>query len=68
VDWSYADGVSRQVTAAFGGRDVYNALLYIVDKEVRLSAKAVDTVYKSVLGREMGVPIEYDRSTRRFTY
>jgi hypothetical protein len=68
VDWRYADGVSRQVTAAFGGRDVYNALLYIVDKEVRLSAKAVDTVYKSVLGREMGVPIEYDRSTRRFTY
>ena len=68
VDWRHADGVARQVTAAFGGRDVYNALLYIVDKEVRLSAKAVDTVYKSVLGREMGVPIEYDRSTRRFTY
>jgi hypothetical protein len=68
VDWRHVDGVARQVAAAFGGRDVYNALLYIVDKEVRLSAKAVDTVYKSVLGRELGVPIEYDRSTRRFTY
>ena len=68
VDWRHADGVARQMTAAFGGRDVYNALLYIVDKEVRLSAKAVDTVYRSVLGRELGVPIEYDRSTRRFTY
>jgi len=68
VDWKHADGVARQVTAAFGGRDVYNALLYVVDKEVRLSAKAVDTVYKSVLGMELGVPIEYDRSTRRFTY
>jgi hypothetical protein len=68
VDWRHADGAARQITAAFGGRDVYNALLYIVDKEVRLSAKAVDTVYRSVLGRELGVPIEYDRSTRRFTY
>ena len=47
---------------------MYNALLYVVDKEVRLSARAVDTVYKSVLGRELGVSIEYDRSTRRFTY
>lgn len=68
VDWRHADGAARQITAAFGGRDVYNALLYIVDKEVRLSAKAVDTVYRSVLGSELGVPIEYDRSTRRFTY
>jgi len=68
VDWRHAEGVARQIAAAFGGRDVYNALLYVVDKEVRLSAKAVDTVYKSVLGRELGVPIEYDRSTRRFTY
>jgi len=68
VDWRHAEGVARQMAAAFGGRDVYNALLYIVDKEVRLSAKAVDTVYKSVLGSELGVHIEYDRSTRRFTY
>ena len=68
VNWRHADGAARQMAAAFGGRDVYNALLYIVDKEVRLSAKAVDTVYRSVLGSELGVPIEYDRSTRRFTY
>jgi len=68
VDWRHTDGAARQMAAAFGGRDVYNALLYIVDKEVRLSAKAVDTVYRSVLGSELGVPIEYDRSTRRFTY
>ena len=52
----------------FGGREVYNALLYIVDTEVRLSNKAVDTVYKSVLGKEMGVTLDYDRSSRRFTF
>ena len=34
---------------------MYNALLYIVDREVRLGGKAVDTVYKSVLGKEMGL-------------
>ncbi len=58
--------VVQQITSDFGGRDVYNALLYIVDKEVRLGVKTVDTVYKSVLGKELGFPIEYDRSTRRF--
>jgi len=68
IEARHVDGVVRQIVEAFGGRDVYNALLYVVDKEVRLSARAVDTVYKSVLGRELGVPIEYDRSTRRFTY
>lgn len=58
--------VAKQLIADFGGRDVYNALLYVVDREVRLGVKAVDTVYKSVLGQELGVPIEYDRSSRRF--
>ena len=59
--------VAQQVTSDFGGRDVYNALLYIVDHEVKLGVKTVDTVYKSVLGKELGFPIEYDRSTRRFS-
>ena len=57
-----------QIESDFGGRDVYNALLYIVDREVRLGGKAVDTVYKSVLGKEMGIPLDYDRSSRRFTF
>ncbi len=57
-----------QIESDFGGRDVYNALLYIVDREVRLGGKAVDTVYKSVLGKEMGVTLDYDRSSRRFTF
>ncbi len=58
--------VAQQITSDFGGRDVYNALLYIVDREVRLGVKTVDSVYKSVLGKELGFPIEYDRATRRF--
>jgi hypothetical protein len=58
--------VAAQLVEDFGGRDVYNALLYIVDREVRLGAKSVDQVYRSILSRELGIPIEYDRSSRRF--
>lgn len=67
IDPNRVEKVTQQLTSDFGGRDVYNALLYIVDREVRLGGRAVDTIYKSVLGKELGFPIEYDRSTRRFT-
>ena len=66
IDPEKVKEVAQQLTSDFGGRDVYNALLYIVDREVRLGGKTVDSVYKSVLGKELGFPIEYDRSTRRF--
>jgi len=56
-----------QLVSDFGGRDVYNALLYVVDREVRLGGSQVDGVYKSLLSSQLGRPIEYDRSTRRFT-
>ncbi len=68
VDPELVSNVTRQIASDFGGRDVYNALLYVVDKEVRLSGKIVDTVYKSVLAEELGVPLNYDRSSRRFAY
>ena len=67
VDLEKVKAVTQQISSDFGGRDVYNALLYIVDKEVRLSGKTVDRVYKSVLGKELGFQIEYNRSTRRFS-
>ena len=68
IDPEYVEPVVSQLVSDFGGRDVYNALLYIVDREVRLSGKAVDTVYKSVLGAELGISLDYDRSSRRFTF
>lgn len=52
--------------ADWGGRDVYNALLYVVDREVKLKHDVVDRVYRSILGGELDMPIEYDRSSRRF--
>lgn len=68
VEPETVEPIVSQLVSDFGGRNVYNALLYIVDREVRLGGKAVDTVYKSVLGQEMGVTLDYDRSSRRFTF
>jgi hypothetical protein len=66
IDHKTVERVLEQLVIDFGGRDVYNALLYIVDREVRLEAKPVDQVYRSILSHELGISIEYDRSSRRF--
>ena len=68
IEPELVEPVVSQLVSDFGGWDVYNALLYVVDREVRLGGKAVDTVYKSVLGKELGIPLDYDRSSRRFTF
>ena len=52
----------------YGGLSVYHAALYVVDKEVRLHAATVDHIYLSVLRRQLGQPVQYDRSTKRFIY
>jgi len=66
ADPEIIEGVLSQLLVDRGGRDVYNALLYVVDRKVKLSPHVVDTVYKSILSSELNMPIEYDRSTRRF--
>jgi len=58
--------IVSQLLEGYGGRDVYNALLYVADREVKLSEETVDTVYHSILSEELGELIEYDRSSRRF--
>lgn len=52
--------------ASRGGREVYNALLYVVDRQVRMSRNVVDSLYKSIICEELGLPIEYERGMRRF--
>lgn len=52
--------------ASRGGREVYNALLYVVDKQVRMSRDVVDSLYRSIICEELGLPIEYERGMRRF--
>ena len=52
----------------YGGLEVYNALLYSVDREVRLQQDVMDQVYLSMIQSALGDDIEVrlDRSERRF--
>lgn len=52
--------------ADYGGLAVYNALLYSVDREVRLSRSAVADVYLPVIEQMLGVRVRLDRGERRF--
>lgn len=61
-----AERLVGYVLRDYGGANVYNAALWVVDREVRLHADTVDRIYLSVLRRQLNVPVQYDRSTRRF--
>ncbi len=54
--------------ADYGGLEVYNALLYSVDREVRLRQDMMDEVYLSLIQNTLGADVEIrlDRSERRF--
>lgn len=52
--------------ADYGGFEVYNALLYSVDREVRLRQEIMDEVYLSLIQNELKTELRLDRSERRF--
>jgi hypothetical protein len=56
------------LAADYGGLEVYNALLYSVDRDVRLRQDTMDQVYLNVIQDLLGDDIELrlDRSERRF--
>ena len=62
--------VIELVQIDYGGLEVYNVLLYSVDREVRLRQEMMDQVYfgmiKSALEKNNDVEIRLDRSERRF--
>ncbi|HEU0001207.1 MAG TPA: DNA double-strand break repair nuclease NurA [Ktedonobacteraceae bacterium] len=66
IPYTTAIPLVQYLSGEYGGLSVYHAALYVVDKEVRLHAATVDHVYLSVLRRQLGQPVQYDRSTRRF--
>ncbi len=68
VHYTTALPLVQYLLGEYGGISVYHAALYVVDKEVRLHAATVDHIYLSVLRRQLGQPVQYDRSTRRFIY
>ncbi len=50
----------------YGGMEVYNALAYVVDREVRLSKQKLYEIYMPLLSDILGEEIRLDRSARRF--
>lgn len=68
VPFTTALPLVQYLLGEYGGLSVYHAALYVVDKEVRLHAATVDHIYLSVLRNQLGQPVQYDRSTRRFIY
>lgn len=59
-------GVLEILNGDYGGLEVYNALLYAVDREVRLERRTMNDVYLNLIQRELGREIRLDRSDRRF--
>jgi hypothetical protein len=58
--------ILRLLQASYGGPSVYNAPLYAVDKQVRLSNDVVDGAFLSILRSVVQPDIRYNRSARRF--
>lgn len=54
------------LAADYGGLEVYNALLYSVDREVRLHQEKMDEVYFNLIRETLQVDLRLDRSERRF--
>ncbi|MBS1252692.1 MAG: hypothetical protein MAG451_01734 [Anaerolineales bacterium] len=60
-------GILQILADDYGGPEVYNALLYAVDREVRLGRRTMNDVYLNLIRRQLGgLEIRPDRSDRRF--
>lgn len=58
--------VLKLLLADYGGFEVYNALLYGVDREVRLHRTTMNEVYVRLVSEMTGCEVRLDRSDRRF--
>lgn len=58
--------IIRLLQADYGGFEVYNALLYGVDREVRLNRTMMSEVYLRLIAELTGCEVRLDRSDRRF--
>ncbi len=58
--------IIRLLMDDYGGIEVYNALAYIVDREVRLSRQKMYDIYLPMVADIIGEEIRLDRSEQRF--
>ncbi|OQY79833.1 MAG: hypothetical protein B6D41_22020 [Chloroflexi bacterium UTCFX4] len=71
VDAEFLDAPSARplvelLQADYGGIQVYNALLYVTDLEVRLSKDKMYNIYLPMVAEVLGEELRIDRSERRF--
>lgn len=71
IDAEFLDAASAQplvelLQADYGGIQVYNALLYVTDLEVRLSKDKMYNIYLPMVAEVLGEELRIDRSERRF--
>jgi hypothetical protein len=66
LDVSVVQPILELLMADYGGLEVYNSLLYSVDREVRLRQDVMDQVYHSLIQDMLGIEMPLDRSERRF--
>lgn len=60
------ESIVRLLMDDYGGIEVYNALAYVVDREVRLSKQKMYDIYLPMVADILGEEIRLDRSERRF--
>lgn len=58
--------VVKLLSSDYGGLQVYNALLYVTDLEVRLSKDKMYNIYLPMVAEVLGEELRIDRSERRF--
>lgn len=58
--------VAELLSSDYGGLQVYNALLYVTDLEVRLSKDKMYNIYLPMVAEVLGEELRIDRSERRF--
>lgn len=69
VDWLPPEAVVpviQLLQSDYGGIQVYNALAYVTDLEVRLTKQKMYDIYLPLIAEMLGEEIRIDRSERRF--
>ena len=59
------DNLLQLIMAGYGGLENYNIWLTKADEDVRLGRRTMDTLYESLLERELKTKLRHNRSYRR---
>jgi hypothetical protein len=66
LDANKVNSIIEMLLSDYGGVQVYNALAYVTDLEVRLTKQKMYEIYLPMIAETLGEEIRIDRSERRF--